>query len=1647
MVSSEEKINYVTEYLTNYSSHLSALNKLGLTDAAVLFEQFAEKISTLWFDQSFHNLNVSKANYPYVDLISDNGQIFVQVSTVLDIPTKIRKTLENIKNAAEGNDEKANAANKITSIYFFVTENESLRRVKDYTSTSRIGNVDFRQSDNLISFPKLEERAKNDAHFCDELYSFLFNNTHDFEDISKKLDVCVSRSKMLLNDTIDSLINHEYEIDRSDIINTIKSDDAKFISIQGGPGSGKSVLCKKLLENEDIILFARAEKIAEVSDVNDIWNINLRKLLFFLNGRRVFFYIDALEFIADLSQTKYDMLFEIYAIASKVSKCYIVTSCRTSEAGSFIRLDELYKIKEYEISDLADEDITSIGDKYPVIKKMSAIKSYAVLVRNPFYVNLIVSNVPSIDTISDVNDLRNFIWTEIICSNNLSSRNYEGLGSSTILQKVNRHNIKKTVEYIAFTRAKNFTVGVPIDSVESDALEVLVSNDIVVVNDDKVRLKYDIFEDICFEQKIDSLFDEARGNLVMFFTSVKDLGKCAYRRYQIWVENKLFQRGDRDKFLYKILSSDKESNIVCKDDEYKKSEDILQETLIGIVKSKYAVSLFKENSDLIINDKLSDFLRTVNTYAFQPKVLDVHFGNIYTSLLPVGVGRPQLIILIRDNNVFEKYGYCTELRDNLTVLEKKEDHEHFDLKDLLRKDSTLYLIRNEIIRLCADYSRTDENSLDEKAANASCEILEFYIKDYYEYVERVDTLAKSHRIQYYYSVAKSEEVIRCLEPVYRLAKYSEAWIEKYWGSILLKKQKETYHLDHLSEDILENIIKSNVVQLAKYIPVQVCRIASAYWLKKEEPINESSRIDNLQEHERRQLFAQMYGYDYDHISKEALYGLTREAADYGSYFSRLDQNHLFWNLTVYNCNYALGWLIDATNHAAENIKKNRPDSVSVVTLSDGDGNKHEYIGNQDFWLAGNVKSTVPELLGDTLYIFTKIIVNTIKGIGSTGSSEISKEIARAIKNAILTRANNIMMLSVIEAIGMQCFKELPGYAIELCSSIDLIYFDIWRSVKLNPDATSRLLTKQMLQTMNMTEDMLGEYEIDHARQITLQEYALRSQLYDEGTKNRLWSILDELYDQFPNDKEYAEENLQIRKMDLRDAAYQQFSNCISVTPRITGEAKKIVDEAAKGQSVDGKKEIEQFLKNLDYGDEIQNLTTDELVDKINYLIELRGKIPVKDMVNSILVSMIACVLSRKDLDDNLRNKYCQFWINGLNELIDHGGFTFPSELSYVLFRQSEMNLSVTVDNFLRVTCFRYLTSDRIGNGVVSSIADVLKKYLDTNEDLASHLFNTIIASIQDDKLSDDGEGTKAILEKYLYSDQIWKEEIIVDSENISDLCCAVNCGLKLTNDDFYRFVDDLTKYVILNLDSRDNEYRRVISVDAEFDLREFFNRKIIKDNESKLALDILFDNIDFKAVKSNAIKFYFGCVRNLLPLFFDAKNDQNLRRKYERIVRNLEKKILSIQEEWQRNELTKLLFISVEEYHGRDWNQLEAKYSLRDKMFLNDMWSKYGKYHPSELFFLINQMHISELLPEVLLPVRDTLQSLNSEGEDKLSNIVNSSNTSVYINEIMSKALVDFNDEIRKDNAIATAYEESLELLNKVRFEGAGVLLDEFRYH
>ncbi|UKI28175.1 MAG: NB-ARC domain-containing protein [Clostridium sp.] len=52
----------------------------------------------------------------------------------------------------------------------------------------------------------------------------------------------------------------------------IKDDNNKFISIQGMAGSGKSVLCKKYLDDEKLVLFARAERFVEETHLNSIWD-------------------------------------------------------------------------------------------------------------------------------------------------------------------------------------------------------------------------------------------------------------------------------------------------------------------------------------------------------------------------------------------------------------------------------------------------------------------------------------------------------------------------------------------------------------------------------------------------------------------------------------------------------------------------------------------------------------------------------------------------------------------------------------------------------------------------------------------------------------------------------------------------------------------------------------------------------------------------------------------------------------------------------------------------------------------------------------------------------------------------------------------------------------------------------------------------------------------------------------------------------------------------------------------------------------------------------------------------------------------------------------------------------------------------------
>ena len=119
-----------------------------------------------------------------------------------------------------------------------------------------------------------------------------------------------------------------------------------------------------------------------------------------------------------------------------------------------------------------------------------------------------------------------------------------------------------------------------------------------------------------------------------------------------------------------------------------------------------------------------------------------------------------------------------------------------------------------------------------------------------------------------------------------------------------------------------------------------------------------------------------------------------------------------------------------------------------------------------------------------VYVIKRTIVNTFKNSSDT---EYVKNLAEYIKKQIYEKSNNILMLSIIETIGMKFSKELPGYAIDLASSMELIYCDIHRYSHYLPNPTKELLEKQIMMTLCIPE-LNSRYGKDEKCAKCLQQY-------------------------------------------------------------------------------------------------------------------------------------------------------------------------------------------------------------------------------------------------------------------------------------------------------------------------------------------------------------------------------------------------------------------------------------------------------------------------------------------------------------------------------------------------------------------------------
>lgn len=1590
MLNSNERMGFIIEYMSSYDEKIKMANKNGLFDAAKMFELFAIEVCNVWFGQKFSNLNDETATYPYVDLISENRELLVQVSTVQDVPTKIKTTLEKIR------DSKDKKCSDLKNIVFFVLSNNSIDKVREYSGDNQIGSISFTIKDNLITTNDIITKAQNDLNFQKKLYKVLKDEYENFNINIRKFKGALELSNSGLKN-IEGLIKGEYEIDRNEFLEKITKDNERYISIQGGAGSGKSVLCKKYVENEKLVLYARAERFLEESHIDDIWGCCIQDVLECINGKKLIFFIDALEFIADCAETKFELLQYLYDMAAEYQNVYIVTSCRTSDKNAFIKLETNFSIKIYEVGDITEDQLALLMKQYPIIHKMYKTNSYVDLLKSPFYINLIVSNSMDIDNIGDENSLREYIWKNIICLEE-KSRMY-GILSNKVIE---------TVEKIVFERARKFMLGIHKDDIDRDIMHALLSEGVIAQQGDYIRLKYDIFEDICFEHYFDKAFDLCKGKYKTFYDEIENLGRCVYRRYQIWISNKMFIQVNRDKFLYSLTFSDEIP------------QSWKRQTEIGIVKSRFCDNYFEEQgSEILEQGMLFDFVKNINLFAFEGELLHIRQESPQMKLSPIGNGRPCIIRLLKNEEIYKK---------NI-------------------------IGRDDIVKLCLDYAKQEDKVA--VIASDACAMMEYYV----EY-----SLQESEQENYYKII---DEISSCLEALYRMADNSEEWLKKFFNTLINNYINGNRKSMRKSEDIMEWTLKNAYPALVAGLASELCSIADILWLR--------GKVD-----------AEKFDfYRADRLSKGFEYGLSEKAEHYNYLYRTVYENAFLWNLFRLNFKVGFHWAIQFINRVILEYATNNPEYVIKIKVKISESNAiKEYWGNGNMWLAGIRDHNVPTLIGDVIFCLKEAIISSLEICKK--DHEFTVAFASYVKETIYSKSNNIVLLTIIESIGMHFENELPGYALDLATSIELVHWDTTRYMLYKKNPTKELLERQILKTMGIPE-LKDRYELDKKCDLSIQEYVSHTQIYfDSMVQDKCYGILDYLYSIIKNDAENAQDYLQIQKMDMRGAKATKITdNIIMLEPQISGEAEKIVLRQEEFNKP--KQRLNAAIKKCNDNMVSGQIDLPSTLDVIKVILELMKDTDMAFQYENLLILLIASAINHQELENEKREKFCTIWINGIEKLFSNGSFLADIALMPVLLNQLENDVASGIKNKIKkivLDCLMYKGQ----HGVIDEMAKYVKRYLANHETLAQAVFNTIIKLSEDqmehqkynanylkvskkdkefifnpnmqpklsgiDRYIKDDDGNcytsreEEIIDRYLLQEESLEIDVFdMSNYDISTICYVANCGLNFTNESFRMVIHEILLCVIdiWKYTKRNYNAHEIFDVYQEHEIIELFQWKMIQtQDDAKMAIDILFEEIDFTKFTTDTIEFYQDIFGNFLCEFFDSYVDSKRRNICKKKILYIEKKVNDIDEEYVRIQLYKSLMLSVTRYCTGDWSKIKTNYSYVDKQFLNKQFTKYGKYHIKELLRTIYQMHMDELLPEILISIRNSFQNAKSE-VNKFKKSIREQEAIVQL--IILKSFITYSDKIKQDQELIEAYEDILEILINLNYEQAAVILDEFRIH
>ena len=306
--------------------------------------------------------------------------------------------------------------------------------------------------------------------------------------------------------------------------------------------------------------------------------------------------------------------------------------------------------------------------------------------------------------------------------------------------------------------------------------------------------------------------------------------------------------------------------------------------------------------------------------------------------------------------------------------------------------------RDSIIKLCDDYANCSYKTME--AEEKACKIIIGYIAKLIE---------KSKEEKSYYQY--DEEIVQLFLIVAKMAKASKSWLREFVENMIVEYCSGTSRRDSIAEEILEAVVKKCPISFAMELPELACRSAETLW--KQRVLGKHFVYD---------------GYDYNNVRA---YGLSGNADYFDNNENGVYNNTFLWY--VMRCDFIKGleWAISFVNNAVQTFAENEPDEITNIEIYFPKENKKKvYWGNGWLWMADIMEHNLPVVLTDIVFVIKKTVINTMR---NSSDSEYIKGLAEYVKKIIYEKANNVLLLSIIEAIGMNYQKEMPGYAIELAS--------------------------------------------------------------------------------------------------------------------------------------------------------------------------------------------------------------------------------------------------------------------------------------------------------------------------------------------------------------------------------------------------------------------------------------------------------------------------------------------------------------------------------------------------------------------------------------------------------------------------------------